>query len=291
MKGDDRIRMSKTNISYQNKDIVSKVFAEKFKGKSLSIYGINVPKVIDVLPTNLPDFSANEMKIDNLFLLEDGSVAIIDYESEYKKANRNKYFNYIARVLKRFENEGIFDVRLRMIVIYTGDVSREGVEDYHDVGALDLHVESAFLSEINSEEVRGRLEYKVKNNISLTDEEIMEFIILPLTYKGLEQKRKAAEEAVELVKQIKDEGVAMFVLSGVIVFGNKIIDDEIVKKARRWLRMTKLGQLIEDEKLEAVKAAVKEKDAEIAKISAEKDIEIAEKEARIQELEALLATK
>ena len=100
--------MNESEISYQNKDIVSKVFADKFKGKSLSVYGLNVPRVADVLPTNLPDFSANELKIDNLFLLEDGSIAIIDYESAYAKKNRNKYINYISRVLKRYENEGIY---------------------------------------------------------------------------------------------------------------------------------------------------------------------------------------
>ncbi len=27
-------------IVYQNKDIISKIFAEKFKGKSLKVYGI-----------------------------------------------------------------------------------------------------------------------------------------------------------------------------------------------------------------------------------------------------------
>ena len=93
--------MSESEISYQNKDIVSKVFADRFKGKSLSVYGLNVPRVADVLPTNLPDFSANELKIDNLFLLEDGSIAIIDYESKYSKKKLSKdVLNNARRWLK-----------------------------------------------------------------------------------------------------------------------------------------------------------------------------------------------
>ena len=273
--------MNESAISYQNKDIVSKVFADRFKGKSLSVYGLNVPRVADVLPTNLPDFSANELKIDNLFLLEDGSIAIIDYESKYSRKNRNKYINYISRVLKRYENEGLYDVKFRMIVIYTGDVTREQVSDFYDGGALSLRIDSAFLSEIDSREVRLRLEDKIKKDLPLSDEEMMEFIILPLTYKGEESQKKAAEEAVELVKQIQDEEEALFLLSGVIVFNKKKLNKNVLNNARRWLRMTDLGQLIEDEKQEAIKEAVN-------KVTKEKDAQLAQKDAEIMDLKAQL---
>ncbi len=59
--------------------------------------------------------------------------------------------------------------------------------------------------------------------------------------------------------------------------------------------MTDLGQLIEDEKQEAIKEAVnkvtKEKDAQLAKMGAEmaeKDAEMAEKDAEIMDLKAQL---
>ena len=63
-------------IAYQNKDIASKVFGESLKNKSLDVYGVHVPKIVNVLPTNLPAVIANELRIDQLFLLKDGSVAI-----------------------------------------------------------------------------------------------------------------------------------------------------------------------------------------------------------------------
>lgn len=43
-------------------------------------------KVVDIRPTNIPIVQARELRMDNLFELEDGSVAILDYESEYKEA-------------------------------------------------------------------------------------------------------------------------------------------------------------------------------------------------------------
>ena len=77
--------MPKEEIAYQNKDIISKIFAENMKNKSLRAYGLDVPDIVRALPTNLPVIAANELRMDNLFLLADGSLAIIDYESIYRK--------------------------------------------------------------------------------------------------------------------------------------------------------------------------------------------------------------
>ena len=77
-------------IAYQNKDIEFKLISETFKEKSFEAYGLNLPKIKAVLPTNLPKVSANEKRMDHLFLLEDDTVAIVDYEAEDKLANRVK---------------------------------------------------------------------------------------------------------------------------------------------------------------------------------------------------------
>ena len=66
------------SIAYQNKDVASKVTGEALRGHSLSPFGLPDIKIVDVLPTNLPAIESNELRLDNLFLLEDEAVAIID---------------------------------------------------------------------------------------------------------------------------------------------------------------------------------------------------------------------
>ena len=61
-------------IVYQNKDVEFKMISETFKEKSFAAYGLDLPKIKAVLPTNLPAVFANEMRIYNVFLLEDDSV-------------------------------------------------------------------------------------------------------------------------------------------------------------------------------------------------------------------------
>ncbi len=73
----------KENIAYQNKDIMSKVLTEEFKGKSFEAYVVHLPKIVDSRPTEMAAVEANELRLDRLFELEDGSYLIVDYESDY----------------------------------------------------------------------------------------------------------------------------------------------------------------------------------------------------------------
>ncbi|HBA48772.1 MAG TPA: hypothetical protein DCZ91_13430, partial [Lachnospiraceae bacterium] len=52
-------------IAYQNKDITSKVLAESFKGKSFRVYGLDLPEIRAVLPTNIPTVRVKELRLDN----------------------------------------------------------------------------------------------------------------------------------------------------------------------------------------------------------------------------------
>lgn len=130
-------------IVYQNKDIEFKLLSETYKNKSFEAYGLNLPRIKAVLPTNLPAVSANEKRMDNLFLLEDDTLAIVDYESENKAANRIKYVNYIGRVMEKYYQEEHKIPDIRMIVIYTGDVIH--AEPIFEIKCMSLRMEQVFV--------------------------------------------------------------------------------------------------------------------------------------------------
>lgn len=235
-----------TGITAQNKDVVSKWFGETMKNRSLSVYGINIPKIVDVRPTNLPAVETNEMRMDNLFLLEDGSYALLDYESNYRVGNKVKYAGYVLRLLRRLQKEGvdISNIQIRIIVIYTADVTRAQTKDALNVGDIVICTTEAFLMEIPSEEVKIRIQQKIEQKLPLDEKDLMELIILPLTYKGKENQQKAAHEAVYLAKEIEDETVQEMALAGILSFSDKIIDKKLANEIRRCLSMTKVGAII-----------------------------------------------
>ena len=158
-------------IAWQNKDIISKIFAENFGSRSLDAYGISLPRIVNLLPTNLPAIIANELQI------------------------------------------------------------------------------------------WAQLKSKVESGEQLSETEIMWFIIFPLACRKKEKKKEALRKAIELAQNIRDEKTARFIISGLTVFCDKIIDRESKEEVRRWIEMTQIGRLFEEEK----KKAVKEKDDELLK--------------------------
>ena len=145
--------MAQTDIAYQNKDITSKYLAENFKGKTFSVYGLDLPEVKQVLPANIPTVKANELRLDNLFELADGSIALVDYESDYEKQDKVTYLNYVAGIANRYLHDKKDCPIVHMIVIYTGDIDRTQVSAEYNIGAVRLNVEAAFLSELDSKEI------------------------------------------------------------------------------------------------------------------------------------------
>ena len=238
-----------TGITAQNKDVVSKWFGETMRNRSLSVYGVDVPKIVDVRPTNLPAIETNEKRMDNLFLLEDGSYAILDYESDYRITNKIKYGGYALRLLRRLQKEGIniLDAKIRIIIIYTADVSQMQTQDALDAGDVVISTTEAFLLEIASEEVKARIWKKIQERQMLDERDLMELIVLPLTYKGKQNQRTAAQEAVLLAKEIEDETMQEMALAGILSFSDKIIDKKLANEIRRCLSMTKVGAIIAKE--------------------------------------------
>ena len=234
-------------IAYQNKDITSKLMAETLKGRSLAAFGLPELKIVDILPTNLPVIESNELRLDNLFLLSDGSLAIIDYESSFSRENFVKYLNYIARVIRRFAvRRELKDLKqLKMVVIYTADVER--AEERYDLGGLILIVESAYLIHLDGSQIYHRLKNKIDAGEKLTEEELMELMILPLTVKGKKRKQETIEKAVNLGKRLPDREGQLKVIAGILTFTDKVIDRAYAKKLEEEMQMTLVGQMLMDE--------------------------------------------
>lgn len=234
-------------IAYQNKDITSKLMAETLKGKSLAAFGLPELKIVDILPTNLPVIESNELRLDNLFLLSDGSLAIIDYESSFSRENFVKYLNYIARVIRRFAvRRELKDLKqLKMVVIYTADVER--AEERYDLGGLILIVESAYLIHLDGSQIYDRLKHKIDAGEKLAEEELMELMILPLTVKEKKRKQETIEKAVTLGKRLPDREGQLKVIAGILTFTDKVIDRAYAKKLEEEMQMTLVGQMLMDE--------------------------------------------
>ncbi|MBU5480307.1 hypothetical protein [Blautia sp. MSJ-19] len=90
----------------------------------------------------------------------------------------------------------------------------------------------------------------------------MQFVILPLIYKGIEEKQNCIQRCFEMGKEIESREIQTFVFTGLLVFTDKVIRREDSEKIRRWFEMTKVGQIIEEEKQQAIAEVWRQADEE-----------------------------
>ena len=249
---------NKDPITYQSKDVSGKVIAEHMRGKDLSVLGVELPKIISAHPTNLPAVEANELRMDNLFLLEDGSYLLVDYESKYREANKYKYLNYLARLAKRLYNINGKYAPIRILIIYTADVSRGSTEPEWDLNGFQMHVMEAFLTDIDGDRILRGIEGKLHNKETLTNREQILLGISPLTYKGKKAKLQATHRAIMTADLIEEIETESFVLAMIKTVTNKFISKEDADLIKEAIEMTKVDRLFEKEKREAVEKAVED---------------------------------
>ncbi len=86
--------------------------------------------------------------------------------------------------------------------------------------------------------------------------------LLPLARESREKNLDTLKGGIKIAKNIADEGLSVLLLSVMVVFSDKIIDATTSENVRRWIQMTKVGKIFEEEKNAALKALEMKKDEE-----------------------------
>jgi hypothetical protein len=238
-------------IAYRNKDILFKILSEHYPHISFKVYGLDLPAVKEVLPTELPDISASTRHADGVFLLEDDSLLIVEYESSSGVENLLKYGHYAFRTLERYWRTRKKIYKISIAVIYTGDIESAPVS--LNAGGLRIDVKQIFLRNTNGDAVAEEVRTKLEAEQELSDNDILRLIIAPLA-KSKRSKQELLEECVSIAKEMKDENLQAFTVAGLLVASDKFVDREYSWMIRRWFSMTKFGQLV----LEEINAAATE---------------------------------
>ncbi|AXF55276.1 transcriptional regulator [Salicibibacter kimchii] len=251
-------------ISYHNKDVLFKFLGELYKDATLNAFGIKgLPKIRQLLPTTMPKVRADERRTDTQFLLDDGSVLMLEYESNNRTdENHIKYLDYAQRILDREYQEVKMVRAIRLVVIYTSDVASVG--EQLNAGDVGIQSKAVLLCEHNGDVILEKISDKIKRDDELTREELMQLSMLPLMH-STKSRKEMTRESVNLARNIPDEREQVQVIAGILTATDKFVDDEFSTKIREWLSMTKVGRIIEKEIEQEREAAIAENTRKLAK--------------------------
>ncbi|HHT7008673.1 TPA: hypothetical protein ACTZ3A_001212 [Bacillus cereus] len=148
---------------------------------------------------------------------------MLEYESNNTFAkNHLKYLEYAHRILGRFYTEDKKIRKIRVVVVYTSDVTEK--EFKLDAGDIQLSSKPVFLCGYGGDDIFYQIERKLEYGEELLPEEIFKLSILPLM-KTSESRQEMIEKCIDLAKKIPEDNKQLQVIAGILTATDKFIDE------------------------------------------------------------------
>ena len=149
-----------------------------FQGKALSLFGIQIPKIIESLNVELQDIKVQEWRTDLVFLLEDDSLLHLEFQTTFSKDHLTRFLMYDLLLHEQHKHR-----KITTIIIYASGVKQR---------ELSLNFETLkytpyliFLEEIDGDEILYQLEEKVKMKVPFNDEDFLHILFNFLMKNGI----------------------------------------------------------------------------------------------------------
>jgi hypothetical protein len=255
-------KVDRTKISYHSTDILFKYLSENFNSELLEKIGVKLPNIVEMLPNTFPIVSVDEKRADTVFKLEDGSILLLEFESNRRiEENKVKYLEYATRIIKKYLSEENKIVKIKIVVIYSSDINE--AKEKMDAEDVVLNTRLVFMKNFDGNNTYKELLHKVKSGEEFDNKDLINCMLLPLM-KHNKDRQEVIKDTIEIVKEIKSDNKQGLAMSGLLTAVNNIINEELGEEIRRWLKMTVVGRLYEKEKIDAINKTRIEVDRENA---------------------------
>lgn len=237
--------MTEKEIPNQNYDIIFKAMTEQFGQKALDFYGIHTAPIDRVEPSNLPRVNLSERRMDFVFSLTDGTYLHLEFQTTYNRRDLERFKLYDAALYEKKQRN------IQTYVIYGADVKK--AEERLSHGSIQYYAKAIYMKDFDGDMIFDKLMKKVQNQHTLTDEEQLQLIFLPLM-NTRKERTNLAIETVNLTKKLADEDQSFRLMSTVIAISDKFLDNTYANKMMEVLRMTRVFRKIYEEGAEYGKA-------------------------------------
>jgi RecG-like helicase len=178
--------MGDSNIAHNYQDIIFKKMTELFKDETLEYYGLNLPKIVSVKPTELPTIKVSNQNMDFVFELEDNSLLHLEFQTTHKKADLLRFLQYDLALYAKEKR------KINTVVIYSGKYkkAKKGLE----IGPINYTVQQVFMIKYDGVKRYQEIKEKIEKSEELTDKDLMDIVFLALM-KNEKEEEEVVEEA------------------------------------------------------------------------------------------------
>ncbi len=164
--------MADPRVARQSADILLKWMARALRGALMQRFSLDLPDIVEALPTELPVLEVRVEAVDFVFLLADGRILHLEFQMVRRADDLARFHGYAA-VLYRLHRRKI------VTVVFYGPSVREAPEVL-DGGAFVYRVRNVFLGHLRSEDVLARLQRTAAGGATFSAVDRADLILLAL---------------------------------------------------------------------------------------------------------------
>jgi predicted transposase YdaD len=165
----------------------------------------------------------------------DGSYLHLEFQTQFRREELDRFKLYDTLLYESKKRH------IHTFVIYGADVKR--AEEVLDHGSITYTAHAIYMSRYDGDQILTQLREKLVREESLTKQDQLNMIFLPLMRSGV-NRRERAKEAVELANRIPDRNLQSRLMGTIIAIADKFLDDETIKEMLEVMNMSKMYQMI-----------------------------------------------
>ncbi len=232
--------MAGFDIARERNDIVLKRLAAVFKGTVLNRFGLDLPPIVGPLPTALPLLTARMREADYVFLLADGSLLHLEFQTKREKGDLARFTAYSTALHQAHDLTPVHTV-----VVWGAQVGR--METSHVMGSVTLTADHILLSEEDGTGQLEQLAAKVERGEALDDKDRLTLALLPLMHQRRPLADKAAAATLKTVAGALPREERTLVVEALTVLAQLAMDETQIRELLEVLTMAyAVNEMIED---------------------------------------------
>jgi hypothetical protein len=221
-------------------DAVFKKAMEIFKDSASEFFDLDL-KIIAPAETELKNIDIKTNAMDYLFYTSNGEYLHFEFQTTKKKEDISRFLYYDASLYYRSK------ININTIVVYSSEIT--DTVTHLNCGSIRYDIKSFYMKNYNGDEKLQTIEYKVNNNIDLTQQDIMTLSFIPLM-SSKKSKSEITLESIEIAKNIQDNNDKNNCLMLLYALFDKFGDDISKKRFKEVVSMTEVGRMIYEEGIE-----------------------------------------
>lgn len=175
-------------------DAVFKKAMDIFKDSASEFFNLNL-KIIAPAETEIKSIDIKTNAMDYLFYTANGEYLHFEFQTTKKKEDISRFLYYDASLY--FKNK----MNINTIVVYSSEIT--DAVTHLNCGSIIYNIKTFYMKNFNGDEKLQTIEYKVNNNIELTQQDIMTLSFIPLM-SSQKSKSEITLESIEIAKNIQD---------------------------------------------------------------------------------------